>query len=64
MSTAPTRAPASASDIGTAAHRGASDFEADQHLNPYDFETEGDLFRAWIDGYRSRKAIDDLFGGS
>ena len=45
--------------IGTAVHRGAEDYMAGRHSNPYDYETEGELFRAWIEGYNAAKACDE-----
>ncbi len=40
-----------------AVDRGAADFFAGIHLNPYSWSKEGDLFRAWITGYNAAKAI-------
>lgn len=41
--------------------QGANDFFAGQHLNPFDHETQGDLFRAWITGYRAARDTQQLF---
>lgn len=43
--------------IGAAAHRGAQDFFAGSHMNPYSWSEQGDLFRAWIEGYNTAKMI-------
>ena len=51
-----------AAQIGTAVHKGAEDYRAGRHLNPYDHAEQPELFRAWIEGYRAAKSIDDLFG--
>lgn len=43
-----------------ATDRGAADFFAGRHLNPYSWSKEGNLFRAWIEGYKAAKDISKL----
>lgn len=42
-----------------AVDRGAQDFFAGRHANPYNHATEGDQFRHWITGYHAAKATED-----
>lgn len=45
-----------------AVDRGAADYFAGNHSNPYAFnsqESNGNLFRAWIVGYNAARATED-----
>lgn len=37
-------------------NRGAADFFAGSHMNPYSWSKESALFQAWIVGYNAAKA--------
>jgi hypothetical protein len=52
---------AAARQVQEAVSKGAADYFAGKHGNPYDWETEGEFFRAWIVGYRAARDTQELF---
>lgn len=47
-------------DEREALDRGAADYLAGRHMNPYPHETRGPQFRAWINGWASARAASGL----
>lgn len=46
--------------ILVATKRGATDFSAGQHMNPYSWSKEHACFVAWIEGYNAAKHIGEM----
>ena len=45
--------------LGVARMRGATDFHAGRHSNPYDASEQGPQFQEWIGGYHTARAAAD-----